>query len=293
MFKNIIFMTIILFSVSSFIFLNKKSYSIITSNSFINSKDFNLLLLGKPGPGYIGSENTDTILIISYKSKSNTFYLIPIPRDLIVKNKKGELEKINAFYGEKDIDFLLQKLREFSGLEIKNYFAVDLKFVLDLVDFLGGIEIILDEPVIDPITLYTIPAGKQKLNGYFIELVLRSRYNKEGDFFRQKNQIKFLIALKDKFLNLSEKEKLDLIKFLNSKKQFYQTNLSTKDILFLTMKLRSLKNAKIVPIILYKTNLLTSGYFKIYNTENVYGIYPKDGVDKYDKIRLLLKTQIK
>jgi LCP family protein required for cell wall assembly len=179
-----IFLALILISI---FFLSSQSTFLINNFSFLLSPgDFSLLLLGKPGPGYIGSENTDSIMVLYYSQKNNKIFLIPIPRDLIVKDEDGNLEKINALYEKKKINLLIKKAEEFTGLRIKNYLAVDLKLITSLVDFLGGLEVDLDEPVTDAVTLYTIPPGKQKLNGDLIELVLRSRYHPEGDFFVKK-----------------------------------------------------------------------------------------------------------
>jgi LCP family protein required for cell wall assembly len=287
-----IFLTLILISL---FFLSSQSTFLINNFSFLlNPGDFSLLLLGKPGPGYIGSENTDSIMVVYYSQKNNKVFLIPIPRDLVVKDENGNLEKINALYEKKKVNLLLRKAEEFTGLRIRNYLAVDLKLITSLVDFLGGLEIDLDEPVTDAVTLYTIPAGKQKLNGDLIELVLRSRYHPEGDFFRQKNQVKVIIALKNKINSLSSEEKLSLMKFLESKKYFYQTNMSKQELLSLAMKIEDLKNLEIEPIILStKNGLLSSGYFNIYNTENVYGLYPSSGIDNYDKIKFYFQSKIK
>jgi LCP family protein required for cell wall assembly len=286
-----IFLVLILISI---FFLSSQSTFLINNFSLFSSGDFSLLLLGKPGPGYIGSENTDSIMVVYYSKKNNKVFLIPIPRDLIVKDENGNLEKINALYEKKKVNLLLRKAEEFTGLRIKNYLAVDLKLIISLVDFLGGLEVDLDEPVTDAVTLYTILAGKQKLNGDLIELVLRSRYHSEGDFFRQKNQIKVIIALKNKINLLSPEEKLSLMKFLEDKKYLYQTNMSKQELLSLALKIKDLKNLEIEPIILStKNGLLSSSYFNIYNTENVYGLYPSSGIDNYDKIKFYFQSKIK
>jgi LCP family protein required for cell wall assembly len=287
-----IFLALILISIFS---LSSQSTFLINNfSSLFSSGDFSLLLLGKPGPGHIGSENTDSIMAVYYSQKNNKVFLIPIPRDLIVKDENGNLEKINALYGKKKINLLLRKAEEYTGLRIRNYLAVDLKLITSLVDFLGGLEIDLDEPVTDAVTLYTIPPGRQKLNGDLIELVLRSRYHRDGDFFRQRNQIKVIMAFKNKINSLSSEEKLSLMKFLDSKKYLYQTNISKQELLSLAMKIKDLKNLEIEPIILStKNGLLSSGYFNIYNTENVYGIYPSSGIDNYDKIRFYFQSKIK
>jgi LCP family protein required for cell wall assembly len=277
-----------------FFFTSSKTLLINNFTSFLSSDDFAVLILGKPGAGYIGSENTDSIALGYYSKKYNKVFLIFIPRDLVVKNDSGELEKINALYGAKKMNTLLNKVEDFTGIKVKNYVVVDLNLIKSLVDFLGGLEVELDEPVTDAITLYTLNKGKHVLNGDLIELVLRSRYNSEGDFFRQGNQAKVLKALKDKVASLSLEEKVNLIKFLDSRKYDWQTNLSKQEIFNLFLKIKDIQSLSIEPIIFkIRNGLLASGYFDIYNSKNVYGIYPKAGIDNYDKIRFYIKSIIK
>lgn len=293
--KIVLILTIILFLllILFFVFSNKAVF-LLSSNSSLNfNKDFSLLLLGKPGPGYIGSENTDSIMVIYYSYKKNKIFIIPIPRDLVVYDEKGNLQKINALYSESKLTLLFKKISDFTGLEIKNYLAVDLDLVLKLIDEIGGIEINLEHPVTDAVTLYTLPAGKQKINGYLAELIIRSRYNQEGDFFRIKNQMKIISALKEKIINLDSNQKLSLIRFLERNKYHWQTNLEKKEILSLILQIKDLKGLEIIPIVIdFNSGLLSSNYFTVYNTLNVYGIYPKDGIDKFDKIKIYIWSKI-
>ncbi len=285
----ILFLSLILF----FIFSNKAVFLLSTNSSLNFNKDFSLLLLGKPGPGYIGSENTDSIMVIYYNHKKNKIFIIPIPRDLVIYDERGNLQKINALYPEGKLTLLLKKISDFTGLEIKNYLAVDLDLVLKLIDEIGGIEINLENPVTDAVTLYTLPVGKQKINGYLAELVIRSRYNQEGDFFRIKNQMKIVSALKEKIVSLDSNQKLSLIRFLERNKYHWHTNLEKRELLNLILQIKDLKKLEMIPIIVdFNSGLLSSNYFTVYNTSNVYGIYPKDGIDKFDKIKIYIWSKI-
>jgi LCP family protein required for cell wall assembly len=303
--KKIFFLLIFLFFAFSFLLIfNSKSFlvsrNVFLENIFLKNvfsktnKDISLLILGKPGPGYIGSENTDSIVVAYYNFDKNTLFLIPIPRDLVVYDENNKLKKINSLYGEKKISLLLKKVSEFTGLDIKNYFVVDLDLVTKLIDKIGGIEIYLDEPVIDAVTLYSIPAGKQNLNGYLVELVLRSRYHPEGDFFRIKNQLKILSALKDKIINSDLGQKLSLVQFLEENKYHWETNLTKKEFLSLFWKIKDQQKLKIIPIVIdLKTELLVSEYFPLENGEEMYGIYPRGGIDNFEKIKIYLWSKIK
>ena len=84
------------------------------------------------------------------------------------------------------------------------------------------------------------------------------------------------------------------MKFLENNKYYWQTNLSKNELLVLGTTIKDLKSLKITPIIIdLKNGLLTSGYFQIYNSENVYGIYPTAGIDNFNYIRAFIRSQIK
>lgn len=291
----ITFLILIIFIFGAFLIYSNKVVIISEIVSYLkDDPDFSVLILGKPGPGYIGSENTDSIIVAYYNKNLNKFFLIPIPRDLIVKDESGQLFKINSLYEKNKINLLLKKASSFTGLKIKNYIVVDLKLVTNLIDFLGGIEVYLDKPVVDALTLYTIPSGKRWLNGYLVELVVRSRYDKEGDFFRIKNQMQVIIALKNKLAKLETKKRLALIEFLEKNRNHWSSNLSKKELLEISYKIRDPLNVKIVPIVFdWPNEFLISDNITINGLENVYGIYPKSGIDNYDKIRSFIKSAIK
>lgn len=293
--KNIVlFLLVVLAFLLLITFLSNDILLILNKQLSYFSSGLNLLILGKPGRGYLGSENTDSIIVVHYNPDSYKVFLIPIPRDLVIKDEKGNLEKINALYEKRKVKLLLKKAQEFTGFNLKSYFVFDLDLVIRLIDFLGGLEVNLKEPVTDAVTLYTLPAGKQKLNGYLTELVLRSRYHREGDFFRIKNQLAVLEALKEKVTTLSPEEKLQIIKFLEKNKYNWQTNLSLNDIFALTANIKDLNSLKIIPIIIdLHSGFLKSDYFKINNTENVYGIYPIAGIDNYLYLRDFIQSQVK
>ena len=296
--KNIlVFLAIFIAFLMAMILLfyySPKTWLISDINSSFKNDALALLLLGKPGPGYIGSENTDSIMVVYFDFKNNKVFLIPVPRDLIVLDDNKNFVKINSLYPEKKQLLLLKKVSEITGLDIENYIAYDLYLVLKLVDKVGGIEMVIKEPITDAVSYFTISPGKKKIDSYLAELVLRSRFNKDGDFFRIKNQIDFLSALKNKIFSLPVSEKIALLKFLNDNKYHWESNLDKNYFLKLFSKIKDLNNPEIVPILVdLNSGFFSSGYVNIYNNQNVYGIFPKKGVDRYDSIRFYIQSQIK
>lgn len=293
-FASIFFLLVVSLIISKF-FYNTLLLTYKHTVQANNQKDFSILILGKPGPGYVGSENTDSIIVVNFVKDKKKIFLIPIPRDLIIQDENGNLEKINALYGEKNIKLLLNKASFFTGLAINNFLVVDIRLIKKIVDFLGGIEIILDSPVVDAVSFYALPKGKVKLDGELTELVLRSRFNAEGDFFRIKNQIKVIQALQQKILALNFASQLQLLTFIFNNKYDWETNMRKEDILVLFNEFRNeMQNISVTPIIVdLKSGVLKSGYFTIKNFANVYGIYPLGGVDHYIYVQTYIKAQMK
>jgi len=285
-----------IFLIFAVLFFYYPSKTLLFSNisSYSSREDFALLLLGKPGIGYIGSENTDSIIVAYFQFKNNRIFLIPIPRDLVVFDSNKNLVKINSLYHEKKTFLLLKKASEMTGLNIQNYIAYDLNLVIKMVDKIGGIEMVIKEPITDAVSYFTIYPGKRKINGYLADLVLRSRFNKEGDFFRIKNQLEFISALKNKIFSLSSSDKIALLKFINDNRNHWDSNLDKNSFLNLFFKVKDLNKPEIIPIIIdLNSGFFSSGYVDIHNSQGVYAIFPKRGFDSYDQIRPYIQSQIR
>jgi len=290
-----IFISIILYS-SIFFIKTPKRFLIFQNFSklFIPSSEDSILFLGKMGPGYYGGENTDAIFLVYLKD--NKAYIIHIPRDLII-NVDGGLYKINSLYGLRKTDRLLDEINNITGIRTKYYFVFDSYILRSMIDNIGGLDVELKYPVTDAVSGYTLYPGRYHLSGDWIEWVVRSRYNPEGDFYRMRNQFIILKSLKNQ-LQMMPKEKIfEILNLINKLKNHYDTNIPpTKIIEFLT-KANDIKNSNIKEIIFdFNSGIWQSGYFniKIGGQEfNVYGLIPKDGIGKYYKIRKEIREKTK
>jgi LCP family protein required for cell wall assembly len=138
----------------------------------------NILLLGILGANHPGGGlNTDTIMVASIEPKENKISLVSIPRDLWVTDPgKDTKSKINAVYayGEekgpgRGITDMEDIISEITGLPIHYAVVGSTAGFAEIVDTLGGVEIVLSKPfdesaqfediqVCDSDT-YTIPTG--------------------------------------------------------------------------------------------------------------------------------------
>lgn len=250
----------------------------------------NVLLLGKPGSGYYGADNTDSMILASIQK--DKLFLIYIPRDLIIKDGQ-KLYKINSLAELNKQNTLFREIEKITGLSVDNYIEYDLYFVKNLVNSIGGIDVYLKKPIIDAVSGFALNAGKQHLNGEWVEFVIRSRYAWEGDFFRMGNQAEIIKALRQKIQSLPKEDVLKLIQVFRVNKSHYQTNLNQLEILEFLARVEKVSPSQIKEIIPdFNTGLWSDGNFKIALNGyggTAYGLIPKEGIDQYFMIQKFIK----
>lgn len=146
----------------------------------------------------------DTIMLV-HLSPQKTVSMISIPRDIWWQQRK--LNYYNEVYGS---DTLVTELSKMIAQPIDGWISVDMYAFIEIVDILGGIEVTLDEPLIDPTyrvrddgewsTLY-YEAGTHHLTGVESLRLARSRHT-SNDFERASRQQMILAALRTRLNEL-------------------------------------------------------------------------------------------
>lgn len=172
--------------------------SSFNADSYANN--FELLILGTNGV------HTDTIMIASVNEDLKTISLFSIPRDLYINGRR-----INEYYTYYGLEQLKKILSDVTGLEIEKYVQVDLQGFTDIVDILGGVDVMVDKAIYDSYypsseikgayKAYSIEAGEHHMSGEEALKYARSRYS-TSDFDRAERQQKVLEALKTKLVTL-------------------------------------------------------------------------------------------
>ncbi len=165
-----------------------------------NSADEVILLAGKHG------SLTDTMMLAIVDASSERVDLISLPRDLWWGDRK-----LNSYYSLGGMSTLVSELEKISGYKIDHYALVDMYAFVDVVNILGGVDVTLEEAVIDPSyktfddgkwgTLY-YEAGDYHLNGTQALRLARSRHY-SSDFARAERQQLILQSLHKKALDIS------------------------------------------------------------------------------------------
>jgi LCP family protein required for cell wall assembly len=141
----------------------------------------------------------DIIMLIYLNPKENTGSLLSIPRDTLVEIPGYGEDKINAAYAYGGEELMIKTISSFLGAEINHYVTLDFEGFVDLIDALGGVDITIDRPIVDPKSGANFSAGNHHLTGEQALSYTRSRSTELGDIGRiQRQQQLFKELLKQK-----------------------------------------------------------------------------------------------
>lgn len=199
-----------------------------------NKEPFSILLLGvDERPGDIG--RADTIMVATVNPTSEDIKLVSISRDTLIElPDTGEADKINATYAYGGIPYVIETVENYLDIPIQYYAQINFQGMVDLVDAVGGIEVIspLDFTVQDSTEnadAIHIEKGKQHLNGE--EALGYARMRKQdprGDWGRQERQRQVIEAIVDETVSISSLANFNTI--FNAIAPNLKTNLSGRDI---------------------------------------------------------------
>lgn len=184
----------------------------------------NFLLLGIRGEGSDSPNLADTIIVASYNHTSHQTTLISVPRDLWVSSLKA---KINSayYYGQEatpaaGIKMAQAAILETLGLPIHYTAVVNFAMFKDIVDLLGGVDVLNDIAFTDPLfpipgkenalpissryETISFPSGLIHMDGTTALKFVRSRHaeGEEGtDFARSRRQQAVITAIRKQVIN--------------------------------------------------------------------------------------------
>ena len=178
----------------------------------------------------MNQRNTDTIIVANLNLNLNKCTLISLPRDLYYKRSK-----INSICRRFGPDVLVSTISEITGIKIDKYVMVDMYAFAELINILGGIDVELTEPLIDPTyrvrdengkwsTLY-YPAGVHHVNGIQALRIARARHYTPL-FSRDMRQQQILKAVKDKLMSIGLSDINRLSRIIKLGFKYVETDIS-------------------------------------------------------------------
>ncbi len=151
--------------------------------------ELNFLMLGTDAMDSASdkSKRSDVMMIVNVDIKNKKVNMMSIPRDSRVHvDGYDGYRKINSAYAHGGAELALKTVNDTFGINLDKYVVVDYKFVMDVVDKLGGIDVDIpidmdyEDPWDDPPLIIHLKAGPQTLNGEDTIRFLRFRKNSDG-----------------------------------------------------------------------------------------------------------------
>jgi LCP family protein required for cell wall assembly len=229
----------------------------------------NILLLGNDVPG-AQRGRTDSILLIPINGHTGQVAMLSIPRDLYVYIPGWTMNRINLAYphGQRagyhggGGELVKDTIRYNLGIEVDHYVRVGFNGFKQIVDELGGVEIVVNCPIKDwrlkspelnpeveeNWTPFVLEPGVQQMDGELALWYVRSRRN-SNDIDRGRRQQKMLDALYRQ-LTKSEYVLLRLPSLVERLLPWVETDLQTGDIIELAAQLPMLRGDRIQHVLL-------------------------------------------
>lgn len=176
---------------------------------FNNPNSANILVLGVDAGDYQHKQapkRSDTIMVINLDTKDKKVYMYSIPRDTLV-HVNGENCKINAVHAIGGVELIKNKVESMLNIKIDYYVKVDYNSFKELVDAIGGVDVVVPFDMnydASDIKIHFNKGEKVHLNGEKAEQFVRWRKNNDGggyalgDLGRISTQQEFIIKASQK-----------------------------------------------------------------------------------------------
>jgi len=176
-----------------------------------------VLLLGtdRRGPE-VGTDNTDTLMLLSLDPAARRMAILSIPRDLYVEIPGHGRGRINTAYawGEQDgtggLALARQTVSATLGIPVQHVVFFDFDIFVTLIDAIGGVDVDVPCDISDPTypdsgtgyAPFYLSAGQHHLDGATALRYARTRATPGGDFDRMARQRQLVLAARERVTRL-------------------------------------------------------------------------------------------
>ncbi len=175
----------------------------------ITDETFTVLLSGMDNEGKLGTKgHSDVNIIATVNPTTREVLLVTTPRDTYLTfyygdgTSSGSGKSKLTHSGNSGIACTLTTLEKYYDIDIDYYVRLNFTGLMKLVDALGGIEVESDYAFTSYAKTHTYVKGVNKMDGYAALIFARERHAfADGDFQRNRNQIKVINAIMDKILS--------------------------------------------------------------------------------------------
>lgn len=211
----------------------------------LQSEDIiNIMLIGEDRRPGQGRQRSDSMILCSFNTKTNTITMISFLRDTYIAHIPGYwADKLNAAYAYGGINTMDQTFAAYFGVHIDAHIAIQFDGFESVIDMLGGVDIELTKKEVDHLNSrngWSLKVGMNHLDGK--EALEYSRIRKiDMDAMRAGRQRKVLTALINAYKSKPLSEMLTLASDILSTEvnghQMIQTDMNSNEVLNYVSKL--------------------------------------------------------
>ncbi|HEY0952537.1 LCP family protein [Nocardioides sp.] len=180
-----------------------------------------------------GGQRSDTTILFHLSADRERAYGISIPRDSIVDRPDCRTEDGETIPGADNVMWneafalggpacTIQQFEQLTDIRLDHFVVVDFEGFQGMVDAIGGVEVCIPEPIVDPAHGINIEAGTRKLKGKEALNYVRERYvvGNGSDIGRMKRQQAFIGSMAHQVVTAGTLARPDhLVGFLNAATQ--------------------------------------------------------------------------
>ena len=186
------------------------------------TQPFTVLLLGSDDDSKFVTDqyNTQSMILVRVDPSTKQVTMMSIPRDLWVPIPGQGVGKIDTAYQTGGVESSIAAVQQNFHVHVDDYVWIGLKGLIKLIDAMGGVNLIVTNPVLDdfypadintssPYSYYRVAVlpGAVHLDGVHALQYVRSRHGDlRGDFARSERQQELLLAMKAeaKHINIAD-----------------------------------------------------------------------------------------
>jgi polyisoprenyl-teichoic acid--peptidoglycan teichoic acid transferase len=177
-----------------------------TLNAELLDRGWNVLYVGidlnEQREGDNAPSNSDALMLVSLSDDQSELTLVSLPRDTVdIPLEDGSIydRKINGLYAEQGIDALVGAMEALYEVEIDGHVVLDMDDFEALVEAVDGVEVTLEEPLVDPIVDLDLEPGTQTLDAEQALGYVRTRVDQ--DYGRMGRQQEVILSLVERLAN--------------------------------------------------------------------------------------------
>jgi polyisoprenyl-teichoic acid--peptidoglycan teichoic acid transferase len=222
----------------------------------------NILVLGLDTRTPGGNGRSDMNMIVSIDHKNKTIKLVSILRDTLVPIEGHDWNRLNSAYAFGGPGLTVNTINDAYKMDIQRYIKIDFFAIKDIIDAVGGVDIIVKQSEIDYLHTYGYKvsngAGVKHMDGSLALEYARIR-KIDGDFQRTQRQRNVLTAALAKVRAMGVVQAIDLMTALLPQ---VKTNIDTNGAIDLAKEVIAMKGKEMKQMSLPVLNGFTDKKYK-------------------------------